>query len=69
MALHVPEDTNYTANSKVRAWIEANDGFRRDVVARLRDAGPLLSRDVPDTSQVRRERGGAPRVPNTRGAP
>ncbi|MDP9239755.1 MAG: winged helix DNA-binding domain-containing protein [Actinomycetota bacterium] len=52
VALHVPEDTGYTAHPGVRAWVEANDGFRRDVVARLRDAGPLLSRDVPDTSQV-----------------
>jgi uncharacterized protein YcaQ len=52
VALHVPEQTRYTAQSEVQAWVEANDGFRRDVLARLRDAGPLLSRDVPDTSQV-----------------
>jgi uncharacterized protein YcaQ len=52
VALHVPEQTRYTAQSGVQAWVEANDGFRRDVLARLRDAGPLLSRDVPDTSQV-----------------
>ena len=52
MALHVPEDTGYTAQSSVRDWIETNDRFRRDVVARLREAGPLLSRDIPDTSQV-----------------
>ncbi len=52
VALHVPEQTHYTAHSGVRAWVEANDRFRRDVIARLRDAGPLLSRDVPDTSQV-----------------
>ena len=49
---HVPEQTAYTAQSIVQAWLEANDGFRRDVIARLRDAGPLLSRDVPDTCQV-----------------
>jgi uncharacterized protein len=52
VALHVPEQTRYTAQSGVQAWVEANDRFRRDVLARLRDAGPLLSRDVPDTSQV-----------------
>jgi len=52
VALHVPEHTVYTAQPSVRQWVEANDGFRRDVLARLRDAGPLLSRDVPDTSQV-----------------
>jgi uncharacterized protein len=52
VALHVPEETAYTAQSQVQVWIEANDRFRRDVVARLRDAGPLLSRDIADTSQV-----------------
>ena len=52
VALHVPEETHYTAHSTARDWVEANEGFRRDVIARLRDAGPLLSRDVPDTSQV-----------------
>jgi uncharacterized protein YcaQ len=52
VALHVPEVTAYTAQSSVRRWLDANDGFRRDVLARLRDAGPLLSRDVPDTCQL-----------------
>jgi uncharacterized protein YcaQ len=52
VALHVREDTGYTADASVRGWLDANDGFRRDVIARLRDAGPLLSRDVPDTCQV-----------------
>lgn len=52
VALHVPEEMGYTAHLAVRAWVEANDGFRRDVLARLRDAGPLLSRDVPDTCQL-----------------
>jgi uncharacterized protein YcaQ len=35
-----------------REWLRANEPFRRDVLARLRDAGPLTSRDVPDTSVV-----------------
>jgi hypothetical protein len=35
-----------------RTWLEANESFRQDVLARLRDAGPLLSRDVRDTSVV-----------------
>lgn len=35
-----------------RAWLEANDGFRRDILARLRSDGPLLSRDLPDTAAV-----------------
>ena len=37
---------------RTREWLEANDAFRRDVLALLRDSGPLLSRDVPDTSAV-----------------
>jgi uncharacterized protein YcaQ len=52
VALHVPEDTGYSAHPKIRSWLEANDSFRRDIIGRLRDAGPLLSRDVPDTSRV-----------------
>jgi uncharacterized protein len=52
VALHVPEATAYTAHASVRGWLDANDGFRRDVIARLRNAGPLLSRDVPDTCQL-----------------
>ncbi|MET3566596.1 uncharacterized protein YcaQ [Leifsonia sp. 563] len=35
-----------------RAWLEANPRFRRDVLDRLRDAGPLLSKDIPDTAEV-----------------
>jgi uncharacterized protein YcaQ len=34
------------------AWLGANASFRQDVLDRLRDAGPLLSRDIPDTSAV-----------------
>ncbi len=33
-------------------WLDANDAFRRDVLARLRESGPLQSRDIPDTSAV-----------------
>ena len=34
------------------AWLDANDAFRRRVLDQLRDAGPLSSRDIPDTSEV-----------------
>ncbi|HEX6870422.1 MAG TPA: crosslink repair DNA glycosylase YcaQ family protein [Micromonosporaceae bacterium] len=37
---------------KYRTWLDANDRFRRDVLALLGSSGPLLSRDVPDTSVV-----------------
>jgi hypothetical protein len=34
------------------AWLAANDGFRREVIARLRAEGPLLASDIPDTAEV-----------------
>ena len=33
-------------------WLKANDAFRRDILKRLHKSGPLLSRDIPDTSVV-----------------
>ena len=33
-------------------WLEKNESFRQDVLRRLREAGPLMSRDIPDTSLV-----------------
>ncbi|CAM5523234.1 DNA glycosylase AlkZ-like family protein [Leifsonia shinshuensis] len=38
--------------SGAQAWLEANDAFRRDVLALLRDRGPTLSKDIPDTAAV-----------------
>lgn len=35
-----------------RAWLAANDVFRREVLARLRADGPLRAADIPDTAQV-----------------
>ena len=52
VALHVPEDTAYVTTNRVREWVEVNDRFRRDVIARLRDTGPLLSKAIPDTNLV-----------------
>lgn len=31
------------------SWLKANEPFRRDIIDRLGEAGPLLSRDIPDT--------------------
>lgn len=31
-------------------WLEANETFRRDILDRLRESGPLPSRDIPDRS-------------------
>ena len=33
-------------------WLADNDSFRRDILARLEADGPLLSRDIADTSVV-----------------
>ncbi|MBA2275899.1 MAG: winged helix-turn-helix domain-containing protein [Chloroflexi bacterium] len=35
-----------------RDWLRDNDRFRRDVLDRLATSGPLISRDIPDTSAV-----------------
>lgn len=35
-----------------RDWLEANRPFRRRVLARIADLGPLTSRDIPDESIV-----------------
>lgn len=37
---------------KSRAWLTANDSFRRDVLERLAESGPLSSRQIPDTCVV-----------------
>lgn len=34
------------------AWVDANDGCRRDVLAHLRAEGPTPARDLPDTCEV-----------------
>lgn len=36
---------------RLRDWVLANDRCRRDILARLADAGPLPSRELPDTCE------------------
>ena len=36
----------------VRAWLRANERFRRDVLGLLERGGPLTSREIPDTCAV-----------------
>jgi uncharacterized protein len=38
--------------ASVRDWVRANDACRRDILARLGSAGPLPSRELPDTCTV-----------------
>ena len=37
---------------QAREWLRANEPFRQDVLNRLEDHGPLLSKEIPDTSLV-----------------
>ena len=37
---------------RTRDWLRDNDAFRRDVLERLSESGPLTSRDIPDTAVV-----------------
>jgi uncharacterized protein len=37
---------------RTREWLRANEGFRRDILKRLRTSGPLSSRELPDTADV-----------------
>jgi uncharacterized protein YcaQ len=37
---------------RTRTWLHDNDGFRRDILKRLSEAGPISSRDIPDTCAV-----------------
>ena len=52
LGLYLADMETFPHYDKQREWLRANDRFRRDVLARLAASGPLLSRDVPDTSQV-----------------
>jgi uncharacterized protein YcaQ len=52
LRLYLAEMETFPRYDKQRDWLRANDRFQRDVVDLLRASGPLLSRDVPDTSQV-----------------
>lgn len=50
----LPEMRTWPQRESSRQWLDANAGFRADVLARLRAEGPLLSSQIPDTAQVSR---------------
>ncbi|PWU48987.1 winged helix-turn-helix domain-containing protein [Micromonospora globispora] len=52
LGLHLADMAAWPEESRRREWLRANDSFRRYVLGLLRDSGPLLSRDVPDRSEV-----------------
>lgn len=52
LALLLTDMARWPSRETIRHWLEANDRFRRDILALLESSGPLLSREIPDTSQV-----------------
>jgi uncharacterized protein YcaQ len=36
----------------LRQWMTANESFQKDILAVLRDRGPITSREIPDTCKV-----------------
>jgi uncharacterized protein len=43
---------DFPSYDRSRVWLRDNESFRRDILDRLADSGPLTSRDVPDTCVV-----------------
>jgi uncharacterized protein YcaQ len=52
LGLHLASMAAGPPFARHRAWLASNDAFRRAVLDQLRASGPLLSRDIPDTSAV-----------------
>jgi len=52
VGLYLAGASDWPTWERTRLWIEKNDAFRRDILERLASAGPLASRDVPDTCVV-----------------
>lgn len=52
LGLYLAAGENWTHYDSILGWIRANESFRRDIVKRLRESGPLASREIPDTCAV-----------------
>jgi uncharacterized protein YcaQ len=52
VGLVLAEADGWPTYEKPRLWLRDNDRFRRDILDRLADSGPLTSRDIPDSSVV-----------------
>ncbi|HYJ60965.1 MAG TPA: crosslink repair DNA glycosylase YcaQ family protein [Actinomycetota bacterium] len=53
-----PPRTEYARHIWVRRFLEANASFRRHILRRLRDEGPLLTRDIEDQTALEWRTGG-----------
>jgi uncharacterized protein YcaQ len=54
LPLMLPAMRRWPRRESSREWLEANDRFRTEVLARLRAEGPLLASEIPDTAEVAR---------------
>ena len=52
LGLYLAGAADWPSYSDTRAWLRANDRFRRDILDLLGSSGPLASRDIPDTCVV-----------------
>ena len=52
LGLHLAGAAAWPSWESAREWLRANDSFRRDILDLLGTSGPLISRDIPDTSVV-----------------
>ncbi|MEI3867151.1 crosslink repair DNA glycosylase YcaQ family protein [Microbacterium sp. CCNWLW134] len=52
LPLFLPQMRRGPRSAAARDWLAANDRFRRDILGRLRDDGPLRPVDIDDTAAV-----------------
>jgi uncharacterized protein YcaQ len=52
LGLYLAGAADFPSYDQSRAWLRDNDPFRRDILKLLRRSGPMVSRDIPDTSVV-----------------
>ena len=52
LPLMLPSMARWPKYPRYRNWLEANDRFRREVLAQLKAEGPLLASQIPDTADV-----------------
>lgn len=52
LGLYLAGASQRPSYERTRSWLRDNDRFRTDILAVLCEAGPLVSRDIPDTSVV-----------------
>ena len=58
LPLMLPAMRRWPRRQSTRDWLEANDRFHHEVLARLKAEGPLLASDIPDTAEVARASAG-----------